>query len=329
MRRKLPKYVNAYTDHTGKPRFYLRRRGQRNVALPGLPWSPQFMEAYEQALATPPSAIFNRVKQDSVEWLVHDYLASETFKALAAETQRTRKNVLLRFAREHGAKRYRMLRREHVVLMFNEKKPKRFAARNWLKTVHALMQYAVDTSKLAEDPTIGVKNVSGQTQGYMTWLEPQIEQYRARHPIGTMARLALELLLNIAARRSDAHVIGQQHVADGKIVWRPSKTLRSTGKLLRIKMLPSLQAALAAIPKEARADGVLTFIANDYGQPFASAAAFGNKFSDWCTAARLKPVVCDDGRTRTYRAHGLAQGGPALARTCRGNRPGVAGDLWT
>ncbi|HXZ46849.1 MAG TPA: hypothetical protein VEH02_09010, partial [Pseudolabrys sp.] len=40
-------------------------------------------------------------------------------------------------------------------------------------------------------------------------------------------------------------------------------------------------------------------------RPFASAAAFGNKFADWCRAAGLKPVRCEDGRVRNYRAHGL------------------------
>jgi integrase len=49
----------------------------------------------------------------------------------------------------------------------------------------------------------------------------------------------------------------------------------------------------------------LTFLVNDYGRPFASAAAFGNKFANWCRAAGLEPVLCDDGRTRSYRAHGL------------------------
>jgi integrase len=72
-----------------------------------------------------------------------------------------------------------------------------------------------------------------------------------------------------------------------------------------IRILPSLQEALDAIPKGARADGVLTFITSDYGVPFASAAAFGNKFADWCKAAGLKPVLCEDGRSRNYRAHGL------------------------
>jgi len=151
-----------------------------------------------------------------------------------------------------------------------------------------------------------------KSMGHMTWLEPQVEQYRQRHALGTVARLALELLLNIAARRYDVHEIGPQHVIisnrDGvkKLCWRPHKTLRTTGKMLKITVLPSLQAALDAIPKPERGTELpLAFLVNDYGKPFASAAAFGNKFADWCKAAGLKPVMCDDGRIRNYRAHGL------------------------
>jgi integrase len=71
--------------------------------------------------------------------------------------------------------------------------------------------------------------------------------------------------------------------------------------VLTIRVLPELQAALDAIPK----GDALTFLTTDYGRPFKSAAAFGNKFSDWCVAAGLLPVECDDGRVRNYRAHGL------------------------
>jgi integrase len=77
--------------------------------------------------------------------------------------------------------------------------------------------------------------------------------------------------------------------------------LRTTGKSLSIPVLPFLQEALDAMPKS----DVLTFLANDYGKPFASAAAFGNKFADWCMAAGLQPVECDDGKVKNFRAHGL------------------------
>lgn len=50
-------------------------------------------------------------------------------------------------------------------------------------------------------------------------------------------------MLNIAARRHDARLIGRQHLRDGKLSWRPHKTLRTTGKLLTIRVLPRLQEA--------------------------------------------------------------------------------------
>ena len=72
--------------------------------------------------------------------------------------------------------------------------------------------------------------------------------------------------------------------------------------MLTIKILPELQRALDAMPQSELS---LAFLLNDYRRPFASAAAFGNKFADWCLAAGLKPVLCDDGKIRSYRAHGL------------------------
>jgi integrase/recombinase XerD len=147
----------------------------------------------------------------------------------------------------------------------------------------------------------------------VTWLEPQIAQYRQHHKLGTTARLALELLLNIAARRYDAHLIGPQHVQlsnkDGrkKLCWTPNKTKRSTGKRLKVRVLPSLQAALDAMPKRDNvgANISLAFLTNDNGRAFASPDSFGLKFAKWCDEAGLKPVLCDDGKVRNFRGHGL------------------------
>lgn len=50
MKRKLPRYTHGYLDQHGKPRFYLRRPGHKKIPLPGLPWSPEFMEARDAAL---------------------------------------------------------------------------------------------------------------------------------------------------------------------------------------------------------------------------------------------------------------------------------------
>jgi integrase/recombinase XerD len=212
-----------------------------------------------------------------------------------------RRNILDRFRTDHGAKRVITLERRHVIKIIEGKPP--HAQKNWLKTLHGLMLFAIAENYRADDPTASVKAAKPTVKsiGHMTWGDEQIAVYRDKHQNGTVARLAIELLLNVAARRGDAHKLGWQHVKEGKICWRPNKTLRSTAKNLSIRILPELQRALDAMPR----NDSLTFLVNDYGKPFASAAAFGNKFADWCVAARLEPVLCPDGRTRSFRAHGL------------------------
>ena len=63
---KLPKYVQAWVDREGRSHHYFRRRGYPRIRLPGLPWSPPFMEAYQAALEGPALAIgAKRVKPGS------------------------------------------------------------------------------------------------------------------------------------------------------------------------------------------------------------------------------------------------------------------------
>ena len=79
--RLLPKYVHGYLDRHGKPRHYLRRRGRKDVPLPGLPWSDQFMSAYAAALnnSIPITIGIRRTKPGTVEEAVARYLGSAVF----------------------------------------------------------------------------------------------------------------------------------------------------------------------------------------------------------------------------------------------------------
>lgn len=280
MRWKLPKYVNAYTDRNGTPRFYLRRRGQRLVPLPGSPWSEEFQRAYQEAMSGAPS-IVNRSKPGTVAVLVDQYLNSGAFRHLAAETQRTRRNILLRFAKEHGSKRAATLRREHIIALVNGKSAKRFAARNFLKTLRVLMAFAVENGALRENPTAGVKNLSGKTEGYATWSEEHIATFRAHHSVGSRQRLALELLLCTAQRRSDIVKMGRQHLRKSKVGALIDVRQQKTGTSLAIPVHPELQEAL-----DAMASDNLTFLTTHQGRGFSS-AGFTNWFRDACNAAGL------------------------------------------
>src|SRR5687767_1977231 len=114
-----PKYTHGFVDRHGKPRFYLRRPGHKQVPLPGLPWSPEFMTAYAQALDDqPPLPIgAKRIAAGSVGDAVIRYFTSNAFTILAPSTRAKRRRVLERFTERHGEKRLATMRPEHVAQM--------------------------------------------------------------------------------------------------------------------------------------------------------------------------------------------------------------------
>jgi integrase/recombinase XerD len=305
------RYVNSFRDRHGKLRHQCRIPGRKSFRLPGMPGSIEFMEAYRAALAGALKGSTSEIGADrtspgSVNAAIVAYYKHVSFtEGLSPASQQMRRPILERFRKAHGGKRLALLTADHVTALLEPMKP--HAKKNWLKALRGLMAFAKAQNLIKTDPTAEVVVKVEKGMGHMTWHEPQIEKYRAHHLLGTTARLAFELMLNIAARRHDAHALGHQHIRDEgkgpKLCWRPHKTLRTTKKLLKVRVMPELQAALDAMPPSS--DDVLTFLRNDYGRPFASAAAFGNKFADWCKAAGLKPVLCDDGKMRSYRAHGL------------------------
>src|SRR5215471_2167268 len=296
------KHVNSFYDRHHKLRHLVRVPGQKAKTLPGAPGSEVFMAAYHAALAMGPAEIgASRTKAGTFDALIAQYYKSKVFTdGFADATQRMRRAILENWRADHGTKHVVHLQARHVCDFLEQKKP--YAQKNWLKTLRGLMLFAVAQNYRADDPTKDVRPVRvAKSHGHMTWEQPEIDAYRNRHPLGTVARLAIELMLNTAARLGDAWQLGPQHIKDGKLCWRPSKTKRSTGKLLSIPILPELAAALGAMPRTEN----VAFLLTDYRRPFKSAAAFGNKFADWCRQAGLKSVKCDDGKVRSYRAHGL------------------------
>jgi integrase len=284
---KLP-FVNGFVDRHGRVRYYFRRRGHRNVRLPGLPSSPEFMRAYEAAIGNAEPIVIgaSRSKVGTVAAVVGMYLASAAFAGLADETRRTRRNILERFREAHGDKRIAAIERKHVQALIDAKAATPSAARNLLAVIRLLMQFAIDAGIRADDPTIGVTRAKIKGDGYTTWAEHHIAAFEVRHPIGTMARLALALLLGTGQRRGDVVRMGRQHVRGDMIAVRQQKT----SKPLMIPIGDELRAAIEAMPADR-----LTFLTTARGEPF-TAAGFTNYFRKRCQEAGL---------TIGLSAHGL------------------------
>jgi integrase len=291
-RLRLPRYVHAYMDRHGKPRHYLRRPGRKKVRLPGLPWSTEFMDAYEAAMshAAPMVIAAKRTKPGTFDEAVARYLGSAAFtQQLAPSSQAMRRRILERLRVEHGDKRLRKLEVEHVARLLGKLRP--WVQRNYLKTLRGLIAFALTEGLIEIDPTAGVKLAKVKdTGGFETWSSGCIQQYRRTHKLGTRARLALELLYGTMQARADVVRLGRQHLQGDVISFRRQKT----GNPVDIPVLPELQAAIDAMPK---ADH-LTFLVTEQGKPFTP-AGFGNYFRDQCDLAGLSNLS----------AHGLRKAG--------------------
>jgi integrase len=281
IRTKLPPHINGFIDRYGHPRYYVRRPGYKNVKLPGLPWSAEFMTAYAEAVEgqQPIKIGEKRTPVGSVAATVGLYLGSTAFNNLATETQRTRRNILERFREEHGDKRIAAIEKKHVQAMVTAKGATPPAARNFLIALRAVIAFAIDAGIRADDdPTLGIKRPKIKTEGYRTWTEDDIAAFEATHPIGTLPRLALALLLYTGQRRGDVVRMGPQHVRGDLISVRQQKT----GAPLLIPMHPALRAAIDAAPSS----GHLSFLATAFGKA-RTANGFSTWFRECCNAAGL------------------------------------------
>jgi integrase len=288
---KLPKYVQHWVDHDGRAHCYFRRGGYPPVRLPGVPWSPSFMAAYEAALTGPRTAIgAGRIKPGSVAAVVPEYLDSQQFFASKrAGTQRMRRGILERFGKAYGDRP-----------LLDAKPP--HAARSWLVTLRSLCRFPIKRGLLRNDPTANIKQRSVKGDGFHTWTDGEIAQFEAHHPIGTKPRLALALLLYPTQRRSDVVRMGRQHIRetpDGPALYVKQQ---KTGVELLLPIYPGLQTVLDATSSEH-----LTFLTTETGKPY-DGNYFSASFRGWCDEAGL-PKHCSAHGLRKAACRRLAEAG--------------------
>jgi integrase len=298
VKRKNPKYTHGFVDHDGKPRFYLRMPGRKRVPLPGLPWSPEFMETRQRALQgdwTAPEIGASRTKAGTVNAAIVSYYQSSAFKdGLSPSSQKMRRAILERFREDHGDKRIAPLHKKALQAILNKKSPA--AASNWRKALRGLIDHCLTLDMIAVDPLAGVKLVPIKSNGHHPWEPEECEKFEAHHAVGTRARLAYELLLQVGQSRCDVVRMGRQHVRDGTLSLKRQKT----GVPFDVPVMPALQEAIDAMP----AGDNLTFLVTAQGKPF-SAAGFGNWFRERCNEAGL-PKCCTSHGLRKAPATRLA-----------------------
>jgi integrase len=105
------------------------------------------------------------------------------------------------------------------------------------------------------------REVAHMRQGGVSQLGGRrVRQFEKRHPVGSTARLAMALTLYTGMRRSDAVLLGPDHVKNGWIKFTPKKASGTTGKTLELPLLKVLDDVI-----NASATGAETFLVTSQG----------------------------------------------------------------
>ncbi len=295
-RRNLPG-LSRDVDRHGNVRWYVRRPGgKRKIRIRETYGTPAFWSVYRDAMAgkiAPPRRPgAGRPKADPTSWrgLLDRYFASAEFKALGEGTQRVRRSILERFAltpsktgEPFGALPFGRMEPKHIRGIRDAKAETPGAANSLLKALRQAYAFAVANDLTNANPAKEVPNLPAvRAGGIPAWSDEDVTRFEQKHPLGTMARLALVLFKEFGQRISDVHRLGPPMVDGDVITFVQTKNSRRNPVTLSLPIPATVQEALDATPH-----GTTTWLVNDYGHSFASVNAFGNKFRDWCRAAGI------------------------------------------
>jgi integrase len=259
------------------------------------------MSARETALNAEwikPAVGVRRIVPGTVNAAIVSYYQSSDFtQRLAESSRKMRRAILERFREEHGDKRIGLMHTQALQTIIGKKSPA--AAQNWHKTLRGLIDHAMSLGMITSDPLAAVKLVPVKTNGHHAWERDECAQFEAHHALGTRARLAYELLLQVGHSRSDVVGMGRQHVRNGVLSLQRQKTKVA----FDVPIMPTLQRAIDAMPPSDH----MMFLVTGQGRPF-TAAGFGNWFRRVCNEAGL-PKRCSSHGLRKAAATRAAERG--------------------
>ena len=301
--------IQTVRDRNGKPRRYLRVKGQKLVPLPDLPLDhPDFLAAWSAAMKAAKGRPA-RPAPGSIAALCGEFLRSPAFRAHSAGYQSILRRHVMAIEARAGEAQARHLDARHIAVDLAGLTGG--AAQSRYKAWRALTVHGLDAGILQADPTEGVKRPKpARTDGHAPWTAAEIEAFRTRWQIGTVQRAIVELLYWTGARISDAVRLGRGMVdRDGVLRFRQQKT----GGLAFIPWtcpLPDYAAGMEA-DRQAMHEalvacaGHMTFLATRDGRT-RSAKAIGG---DVAKSARLAGVEKTAHGLRKSRSAVLAEAG--------------------
>ena len=285
----LPKGVYAVADRHGKTRHRFRRKGWTSAYLHGEPGSAEFHRAYAEIIERGPTEKTGvkspaKVTIRSLDDLFAKHRATIKWQKKGARTRLVQGRILERFVdrQDQKGRRYGDRPTESVTVTWLERilagMAETPAAANVLrKVLCGLMDTAIKLGWRTDNPA-RLTDTFQEGDGFRMWTEDDIAQFRAVHPLGSMARLTLELALNTASRRCNMATITRDDIVDGQIKVAHAKGNNEA----TIPLMPTTKAAIDALP----ATPIKYLVVTQFGKPF-TVAGLGNRMRAWCDTAGL------------------------------------------
>ena len=186
-----------------------------------------------------------RAQPGTIGYLIVTYLETAAFRNLAPITRRNKRGRLDWIRTAVGEARYDAMQPRHIESLM-EKKGGPEAANHLRKDLRQLFAFAAKRyGYKGQNPAALADTHKVRSGGYHSWTDDEVETFRAAHPTGSKARLALELFFGTRgcpAGRS-GHDPRQHPRRPDRLL--PSKTGQEVD--LPIILLPELTMELAPL----------------------------------------------------------------------------------
>lgn len=286
-KRSLPRGVTAVVDRHGKERFRYRRKGL-DFYLTAHPQSREGKAIIAQADQGIAPRI-SRVVPKSIGDLFERFYASARFNRGGEKWKQIVRSSLEEF--RHDARNVPVAdftdahievllsRRAKPTVVDGRKRGGPAASERLHEQLVRLFDFAQNKLRwIDRNPAREADSpVSRKKGGFHVWTLGEIAQFQRRHPLGTKARLAMEIAFWTGMRRGDVARFGPDNVKAGRVAAVAGKT----AKAVNVILAPDLKAAIDATPT-----GKETFLVTSQGNAFTD-AGLGNWFRERCDEAGL------------------------------------------
>lgn len=208
---------------SGNPRCYFRRGQGKRIPLPDLPMDhPDWLAAYAAA-AKGQVPETDRPREGTFAAAVVTYLRSEDYHALSPGTRAARRRAAEDIRRRYGRAMVADLETRHIRDDLARLNP--HPANSRLKVWRAMCRLWFEIGVTPTDPARDVRpRRAPKSDGHTPWERADLEMFRARWPIGSPQRLAMELIYRTAAAIGDACRLGPGNVKAGWLTYTRAKS---------------------------------------------------------------------------------------------------------